>query len=343
MKYFKFSCLSIFTILLITSCVDDDNVVPQIPEGDYINGQLVLNEGGTGTVTYISDDKSRIDNSIFQAVNTDDDLGQFVQSMFFHEGLAYIISNGSNFITVVDRFSFEKVGEISGGLEVPRYGTVVNGKAYVTNLATFSSNTDDFVAVINLEDFSVEQTIDIGAVAEQIIGYNSKVYVQNAAFGSGSQISVINSNSLSIDQTIEVGDGLNSIERQGDYLFALSNQQLSRVNTITGNIDQTLDLPDAVNGAQNLQLTDNHIFYTLENKVYKSDYDSEQLSSDEMISYNATSDFGTMYGFNVLDDEVFICDAGDFVSNGFVRIYDLNGNFKEQIEVELAPNGVYPN
>ena len=344
MKYFYLITLSLLFAILFSACSDDDADinVPEPPEGDFVNGRLVLNEGGTGTVTFISDDRTEIKKSIFQEVNPGEDLGQFVQSMFFHNGLAYIISNGSNLITVVDRFTFEKVGEVAGGLEFPRYGTVHNGKAYVTNLAGFTSTTDDFVAVIDLESLAVESTIEINNTAEQIINFDGKLYVMNAAFGEGSEITVINLADLTTE-TLDVGEGLNSIKRNDNSIYALSNSSLTEIDLSTETIVNTQSVPDAISGAKNLELTDSQIYYTFENKVYRSDYSDSTLSDNEFITYNSISDFGTMYGFDVIDNEIYIGDAVDFASNGFVRIYDLDGNFLEEIEVELAPNGVYRN
>ena len=343
MKYFNLISLSFLFVILISACSDDDDTnVPDIPDGDFVNGKLVLNEGGTGSVTFINEDRTEIKKSIFQEMNPGEDLGQFAQSMFFHNGLAYIISNGSNFITVVDRFTFEKVGEVTEGLEAPRYGTVVNGKAYVTNSASFTTDTDDFVAVIDLETLSVENTIEIGKTAEEIIGYDGMIYVMNAAFGTGSEISLINPEISNIE-FINVGEGLNSMERKGNSIYALSNSSLTEIDLSTETITNTQTVPDAISGAKNLELTDSRIYYTFENKVYRSDYSDDTLSADEFITYDTNIGFGTMYGFDVIENEIYVSDAGDFASNGFVRIYDIDGNFIEEIEVELGPNAVYRN
>ena len=50
-----------------------------------------------------------------------------------------------------------------------------------------------------------------------------------------------------------------------------------------------------------------------------------------------------MYGFEVENDRIFIGDGGDFASNSFVEIYDLNGTLLKNIEAGLAPNGFYFN
>ena len=248
---------------------------------------------------------AEIKKSIFQEVNPGEDLGEFIQSMFFHEGLAYIISGGSNFITVVDRFTFEKVGEVAGELENPRYGTVLNGKAYVTNLATFDSYSDDYVAVIDLESLAVESTIEIGNIAEQIISYDENLYVMNAAFADGSEITIIDPAELTTE-TLDIGEGLNSIKRNDNSIYALSNSGLTEIDLSTDEICEYPKCSGCYQWSKNLELTDSQIYYTFENKVYRSDYSDSTLSADEFITYNSTSGSGSIYGFNVIDDEIYV-------------------------------------
>ena len=64
MKYLNLISLSLLFAILLSACSDDDSDmnVPEPPEGDFVNGKLVINEGpfgGVGNITYISDDRSR--------------------------------------------------------------------------------------------------------------------------------------------------------------------------------------------------------------------------------------------------------------------------------------------
>ena len=153
MKYFKYLSLVVVASILFTSCADDDNqvAVDPIPVGDYVTGFFVVNEGpfgGSGSISFIENDFSETTNNVFATVNPNDDIGSFVQSAFFDEERMFIISNGSNLINVVDRYTLEFIAQIDAGFEVPRYGVVFDNKAYVTNLASFNSTTDDFISEI---------------------------------------------------------------------------------------------------------------------------------------------------------------------------------------------------
>ncbi|UJH91966.1 hypothetical protein LZ575_04845 [Antarcticibacterium sp. 1MA-6-2] len=213
-----------------------------------------------------------------------DDLGKYLQSMFFDENNAYIISNGSNMITVVDRHTFELVGRVESDLQVPYYGTIINGKAYVTNLASFDSNTDDFVAVINLETLEVEETIEINNTASYITQAKELLYVQNSSFGSGNSISVLNPATNTVVNTIEVAAGLNSIKVVGDRLYTLSSGTLQVINLNSGEVESQIISAEGLAGASKIDVEGQSIYYTIGKGVYSISTDATELSSRASFS-----------------------------------------------------------
>ncbi|MBS3737691.1 MAG: cell surface protein [Psychroflexus sp.] len=334
----------LFTLLTFTACSNDDDVNMPAPQGEFDSGTLVLNEGGIGSVTFISNDYSRVDQQIYTSVNSGEDLGQFVQSMFFdNNDRAYMISNGSNLITIVNRFTFEKVGEITANLDVPRYGTVVDGKAYVTNQASFTTNADDFVSVIDLDTLETETIIAFDVVVEHIISDGTKLYVQNSAFGFGSGISVIDPSTNTIEAELDTGEALQSISINANTLYALNATGIDAIDLVSQELLTTKSLPSEISGAKNLRISNGVLYYTFANSVYQTPLSETVLSSDPFITYDSDSEFGTMYGFEVNDGLIYLADATDFASNGFVEIYDLDGNLVFETEVGLGPNGFYFN
>jgi len=327
----------------LTVTIQDDDSFP------YENGFFVLNEGGSsaGTVTHVSQDLESTQQAIYQAVNPGDDLGSFLQSIFFDGDLAYVISNGSNVITVVNRYTFELVGKVEGGLEVPRYGIVENGKAYVTNQASFTTNEDDFVAVIDLASLQVEQSITIGDAVEFIKEDNGKLYIQNATYDNGNKISIFNPNNNQVETTITTADALNSFEIENGSLYALSANalevfnlsDLTMVNEVSLNYGTTAN-PVA---AKKIDIENGIIYFTADKSVYVMNVDATQAPTSALLSYNSNSAFGAMYGFEVEDDRIFIADGGDFASDSFVEVYDLSGNLLKNITVGVGPNGFYFN
>lgn len=341
---FKTSLLILFFAFI--SCENDDDTITPQPEGEFSDGFFVVNNGGfNGSygISFISNDFNRVEQNIFSSVNAGENLGLFPQSMFFDlNGLAYIISNGSNLITVVNRFGFQKVAEITTNLDNPRYGVVVDGKAYVTNSASFDTTADDFVTVINLGDFSVETTIPILEAAEFIITDGALVYVQNASFGTGSGITVINPLTNSIETKIETGENLQNVAINANTIFALHENGIDAINLSSQEISSTITMESGLDSVTNLRVSNGQFYYTDGNSIYTSSLGSAILSDEPLITYES-AEASFIYGFDVNDGLIYIADAKDFASDGKVLIYDLNGDLVFETMVGLSPNGFYFN
>src|SRR5690554_5608168 len=104
---------------VFTSCSSDDDFTPSVIEpGAYEDGILVLNEGpfgqGSGTITYVSEDFSTVEQNIYRNVNGTE-LGNVVQSMGFADGNAYVFVNNSNSVKIANHYSFEsKISTTTG-------------------------------------------------------------------------------------------------------------------------------------------------------------------------------------------------------------------------------------
>jgi hypothetical protein len=155
MHFKKTILLAFSSFVLFSSC---DNNEPKIntPLGAYDNGILILNQGvflgGNASVSFISNDFSTSENDVFTTTNPSLTLGDTAQDIGFYNDLAFIVLNVSNKIEVVNRHSFKHVASIATGLNNPRYIAFCNGKGYVTNWGDGTNTTDDFVAVLNLEN-----------------------------------------------------------------------------------------------------------------------------------------------------------------------------------------------
>lgn len=341
----------IFLLVLATvfvSCNNDDDQI-SISESDFTNGFFVLNEGGIGEVTYVSIDLSTVEQDIFAGVNGDgQDLGAFVQSMFFDGDRAFIISNGSNKITVVNRYSFEYITTISTGLQVPRYGAVSNGKAFVTNLNDFTSATDDFITVIDLADLSVKGTIAVNDQAEKLIAHNGKLYIAGGFYGAADKLTVIDASSEEIITKITVPVAANSLEMHNETLFVLSGgfdveSSLSRINVADNTVINSIDLPSTMGNASNLDIAGNNMFFTSGPYIYRFDTDVTSITDSPFIDTQSNS-FYIGYGFAVNNGRIYISEAADdFASDGKIFIYGADGTLLSEISTGLGPNGFYFN
>lgn len=326
---------SFFKIFLLTAvisfvgCESDDN--SQSALGSYDNGILILNEGGAGEVTFISNDLNTVQQNIFSTVNGDgNNLGQFAQSIFFDGERAFIISNGSNKITVVNRNTFEYIATISSGFAVPKYGVVADGKAYVTNLNTFGTNTDDFVSIIDLNSLTVTGQILVNNYAERIVEEDGKLFVAGGSYGEGDTVTVISTVSNTVVDAINLGVAPNSLEIRDDMLYVLcgnftDQSKLVKIDTGTNEIADEIVFPASMGNASNLDIENGKIYFTVGPKIYSVGVNAQEVIDTPLINTASTSPY-IGYGFAVKNNRIYIAEAAaDFASDGELLIYSTSG------------------
>lgn len=344
-----------FPLLIIGlswSCSNDDEEI-QEPMGDYANGILVSNEGpfsnGTGTVTFISEDLSVVNNGIYKMTN-DEDLGNVVQSIGFTENEAFIVANVSNKINVVNRYTFEKIASITDGLNNPRYFIEANGKGYVTNWGDTADETDDFVAIINLESYTVESTISVVLGPEAILAKNNTVYVAHqGAWGQNNKVSVINTTSNELIKTLTVGDVPNSMQLDASgNLWVLASGKpaytgdetagvLTKINTGTNEVDDSYQF-ETTQHPSSLNLDAGILYYRLGDTVFEQSLSASSLNMETVL------EGVSFYTMVVNNSRLYGTDAGDYASNGTLTVYDLNTELTiKALTVGIIPGGIYFN
>jgi len=359
----KLALMALFVPFFFTSCSSDDNNNPVSvdPRGDYHNGVFVLNEGNsnltTASIMFISD-KGSVARDIFRAENSNaEDIGTFLQNIFFDDNNAYIVSGQANLVTIVDRYTFKYITTVSENLDNPRYGVVSEGKAFVTNSGDFST-PEGFITVINLSDYST-QKITLNTTAERIIEKDGKVYVSNGYFGNGNSITVIDAKTASVEEdTIDFGTGNtpSTITEKNGFIYAVTSKSETDQNWVTTywepmihkiNLNDNTVTPKSLNESienpKNLTIENDVIYFTSSTSVYSlplSDIDNTNVEPNKIFTY--TTD-GSMYGFSIKNNKIYIADVPDFSSNGKIYIYSLNGDLEATHTAGIGPNGFYFN
>ena len=355
MKISKLFLAALISSIFFVSCSSDEND-GGMPLGTYDNGVLILNQGGFGagnaSISYLSDDFVTQQNNIYGIVNPSLMLGDTGQDIGFYQNLAFIVLNYSNKIEVVNRYSMVHVATITEGLNNPRYITFSNGKGFVTNWGDGTSTTDDFVAVLNLDTYTVSSSIPVVEGPERIVENNGKVYVAHAGgFGYGSSISVINADNNTVATSIQVGDVPNSLKIQGNSLYVISGGKpswtgtetvgkLSKIN-LTNNAVTSINFPEG-DHPSNIEIVDNSLFYTIDSEVYKSTVSAATLPTEALFSTTAQGVYG-VYSFAVKNNKIYVGDAVDYSSNGKVYIYSATGTLENSYTVGVIPAGFYFN
>lgn len=353
MNFSKSFFVALMSVSFLVSCSDNDEDILVVDSGDYNEGIFVLNEGGSGqgSVSYISKDLNTFTQNAYTAVNGDDLLGNYVQSIFFDGDTAYIIAGGSNKITVVNRNTFKIIAKIETGLVNPRYGVVKDGKAYVTNANTYFSeknpagNTDDYIAIIDLKTNTYESKIELNATANRIVLENGKLYITEPY--NSDKLLIVNPATKALETPIAIGSAANTMEVKDGILYVLrspfeANSEIVKVK-LSDNSLTKITFPATLKNANNLDIDQNKIYYTSETSVYGMNI-SETVASDiAILTYNSKSAYGKMYGFAVNNNRFYIADGGDFSAKSKAYVYSITGTLEKEFTVGVGPNGFYFN
>ena len=354
---FKKTILAAFSGLVLFSSCDTNETKIKTPLGAFDNGILVLNQGNFGnenaSVSFISNDFSTSQNNILSLINPSLTLGDTAQDIGFYNDLAFIVVNVSNKIEIVNRYTFAHVASIKMGLNNPRYIAFCNGKGYVTNWGDGSDKTDDFVAVLNLENYTVTSTIAVVEGPEKIVVNEKNLYIAHqGGYGFGNSISVINATSNTVSKSIITGDVPNSLRIFNNNLYVLcsgkpsyadqeTNGELLKINLNENTVTSTLPFSD-LKHPSNLNVYENQVYYSIGNQIFKTELSATTLPSTPLITVNAGG-LSSLYNFEVENNAIFAADAADFNSNGKVYVYGLDAQLQKTYSVGITPCGFYFN
>ena len=353
MKINKLAIVFFALSIIFFSCEKDEEVISQ----DYLDGILISGEGsaaGTGSISYLTNDLGSSENLIYKKVNSEE-LGTFLQSICFSEDKAYISVDESHTVTVVNRYTFEKISNIKTGLIRPRFMTILDGFGYSTNWGSKESELDDFIAVIDLTSNLVVRTIPVKFGPEQIVAKNGKLYVSHKGTpGTNNIISVIDTSNDTVVE-ITVGDkpdelffdesGTLFVLTEGDVMYnadwsAIINETLANIITIdpmTNNITKTLSFAQGEHPSL-FTISNNKLYYELSNNIYEMNVSATELPTTPIITTT-----GYTYGLEVRGNQLFSIDA-NFSGLSELSVYDLGTKTKtDSFEVALGASKIYFN
>ncbi|PCI04803.1 MAG: hypothetical protein COB81_02620 [Flavobacteriaceae bacterium] len=340
--------------LFLTSCNTDSDLPVYTPRGDYEGGILVVNEGpfgeGTGTITYVSGDFSEKKDNIYNAENGVE-IGNILQSMVLYGNQAFLVVNVSNKIEVVNRFTFLRENTIDEHLVNPRYAVVANHKLYVSNWGDTASETDDFIAVFNVETLTHEKDISVVLGPEKMNVVGTKIFIAHeGAWGINNKVSVINTGSDEISSVIEVGEVPNSmgVDSAGN-LWVLcggipawtGNEtfgSLYMINTIADVVEKTFTFDNA--HPDHVTLDGNNVLYAINSDVYGMGANATELPTEVLL----TVDTATLYGLRASGNYLFASHYEDYSSKGSLTMYNyMSTELLNTVSVGVGPNAVHFN
>ena len=344
-------CLIGMTFLLF-GCRSNPTA-PPVETPVTATGIFVVNEGnfmrGNSTLTLYLPDSAKAYQDVFTSANGRP-LGDTGNDIAVFAGKVYVVVSGSQKIEVISATDQKSVGTLvlSGQRNPYKLAIVSDARAYVTNLS------DTTVTSFNPSTLQIiADRIRVGKNPQGIAYANGKIYVCNSGFGFDSTVTVLNATTGSLIKTIVAGDSPSEIG------VGANNEVFVKCDGRSDYGDPTKDTPGslvAINSDNDVIINKailslstfghpgrmavgakGHGFF-----VSKSGIQQFRLSNS-LIEINVTLISPLVaYGLT-LDDSanlLYATDARDYVQNGEVLIFDLQGAQKAKFPAGVIPGAI---
>lgn len=348
----------VFLLMLISvtlaSCKkepdDDDPIIPvDVPESRAI---YVLNQGSysgnNASVTLLNLENKLVTSDYFKAQN-DRELGDTGADLYIYGSKAYIVTNISSQLEIVDAVTFKSIKQMSFIKDaVPQQPSAITG--FGSNI--FVSSYDGSVTVIDTATLEIVKVISVGLNPDALLSANGKVWVSNSGGLNfpdyDNTVSVIDPIILSEVNKIEVGTNPYTLQADGHgdiYVITRGNygdvkMRLKIIDAATQTVKHTFEDFEAYN----LTIKGDTAY------VYHYDYMGSNGSSIMMLNVKTEqiirTDFITdgtiidaVYGIaaDPSSDDVYISDAKDFMSPGTVYCFSTEGKLKSSFPAGVNP------
>jgi DNA-binding beta-propeller fold protein YncE len=365
MRNLKKIAVTLITFFAVYSCqqdtyindVEKDDITD--PEKTEIKGFYLLNEGNMGsnkaTVDYFDYEQGVYNRNIYATANPTKvkELGDVGNDIKIYGNKLYAVINVSNFIEVMDVKTAKHIGTIP--LENGRYITFANGKAYATSYAGPVSLDPKAplgkVVEIDTISLSITREVTVGYQPDELEIVGNNIYVANSGGyrypDYDRTVSVVDIASFKETKKIDVEVNLHHIKKdsqgdlyvtsRGDYYDVPSN--LFVIDSKTHKIKKTFNIP-----VSNFTIVDNKLYYYSNEFSYNTfefvksfgviDTKTEEIVNKNLVSDPVIKDIESPYGIavNPLTKDIYLTDAGNYVSMGYVYCFDKNGVFKWKTE-----------
>ncbi|RXM48659.1 YncE family protein [Flavobacterium sp. YO12] len=358
---FKFWLLLAFAAIALQGCQEDDPIIREEVEVlppetvTTVQGFYLLNEGNMNmnkaSLDYYDYETGSYKRNVYGQANPDATLGlgDVGNDIGIYGSKLYSVINNSNKIEVMDVVTAKRLKVID--IKNCRYITFANGKAYASaydgEVQLGENSPNGFVAEIDTTSLSITKTVKVGRQPEEMAVVGNKLYVANSGGYSPPNyertVSVIDLKTFTKTKDIDVAINLHRLEADEDGDLYVSSRgdyydipsKLFVIDTKTDLIKKTFDI-----ACSNLTIVGDKA-YIIGSEFSYSTFDyiinynlinvkTETLLTESFLPKAVSDEIKTPYGLAVdpVSLNVFITDAGDYVSPGKLYCIDKNGNTK---------------
>lgn len=358
--------LLLVLLMFIFSCRGDEYIFVYSEEetltqseNTAIKGFYVLNEGNMGsnkaTLDFFDYTTGTYRRNIYAEANPDviKELGDVGNDIKIYGSKMYAVINVSNIIEVLDAKTTKRIKTIP--LQNCRYVTFKDGKVYASSYAGPVSLDPNApigkVAEIDTISLSIKREVIVGYQPEEMAIVGNNLYVANSGGyrfpNYDKTVSVVDLNTFTETKKIDVAINLHHIAKdddgdlyvssRGDYYTIPSSLFLvdSKTGTVKKDFRIAVSEMTIVNGK--LYYYGNEFNYNTHSYTKSFgiiDVKTEQIISNKIIDQEYVDVIKTPYGIavNPITEDIYMTDARNYVSTGFVYCFDKNGKFKWKTE-----------
>jgi hypothetical protein len=340
--------------LYLVSCTPEDDKPDLSGNSKFLKGVLIINNGNatsSGSLSFFNRETSVVENDIYEKANGNTAFGGMLNSLYFRNDTAYMVSTDANKIVVAGK-TFQKIQTING-LEQPRNMiedflnldlSQKTRRAFITQWGANGSNGS--IKVINIGTGEIASTIKSNKGPEKMLYVNRLLWVLNS--GGTEKDSTIQQFDLTADsllKTIKVSLNPKDIlkDANGDIWVLCSGypdraESGKLIKIKDSQVQLSFDVPK---GAFKLvkDKTSNILYFIAENKIWKKDILNFGNTPPSVFSgIKKTFENLTAIGIDTDTENFYCADALDSKSSGTVYIFEKTTFVeKNNIKVGVKP------
>jgi len=332
--------------VMIVSC-QKENGISDPPPDISNSGYLVINEGLYGqnnsSVTYYDIQTGLASQNVYASANNGNNLGDTANDFASCCNKGFIVVDKSKKIEIISLADFSSIGIV----DFTQYG---NPRHILIpdSLHAYVTTTSDLVVQFNPTTNHVDRTYAVGSKPEGITINGHYLFIANSGFGSGNTVSVIDTLTHASIKEIEVWQNPTTLISNGENVYLISIGKYDReglgaltvINSLTLTPTDTLTIPQNPGKAI---IADNNLYVINGNGLLKINITDSPLSYSLFITGEKVNPIsGVIYSlnFDYLDNHLLLGNCKDFMQNGDVKIFDMNGNKINEFDCGLNPGTI---
>ncbi len=315
----------VLVLPIFAGCRKDKPAPPDKTTADLAgaHGVYITNEGnfqwGNATVSWFDPATGEAVEDLYAPANGTG-VGDVCQSMFLHNGKAYLVVNNSGKVVVVNKDNFAEQATITG-LTSPRYFLPVgSNKGYVTEL--FGNK----IRVLDLDVNAIAANIAFPGVGQELVMAGGKVFVTNE---SKRYLYVVDPVADVITDSVAVSRGGNSLAlgAHGKVWLACSggggtSAAIYRIDPGSLQVEASFNIPSPGKPWRLRANAAGDTLYYLNGGVYQMPADATTLPTAPFSAAAGRN----LYALGVAPDgAVYVADAVDHVQRAVVYRYRPDG------------------